>query len=531
MFCVKGKVDELSKIVSAVFTIMFLLSLLSVNKCQTVAGAAPQFVTVDDNGVANYTRIQEAINKVPSGSTIFVRNGTYNENVVVNKTVTLIGENMEGAIVDSLKFGTVINVTAGNVSISNFTVRNSGLDEIDSGIRLEMSTGNTIARNRIVGNTIGVSLFSSSNNAVQDNDVVSSGLHGIYLYSSDTSTISNNNVSSKSYGISLYSSNNDMISNNTVQSSTYVGINLYSSVNNVFTSNTIMSSNFAGMVFYSNNNTFYHNNFINSTNQFSIQSGQNVWDNGAEGNYWSNYTRQDSNQDGIGDVHYSVGDGDQDNYPLMGTYSSFIATFRGKPYQVATISNATVSTFSFKVGAETGNRIISFNVLRRSGNVTFCRITIPNELMKYPYIVVVNDDEASPALLSFSNETFSYLYLTCQYPSQAVTIVYSDTQHIYDELNTTYQAIRADLDALGVYYQALLDIYSSLLGNYSTLRESYDALNASYNEHLSNYLEQMQNFQNLMYIFACATAIFLVMTVYLSKHAHERSEVNPAVSK
>lgn len=531
MFYVKGKVDELRKIVSIMFTIVFLLSLLSVNRCKIVSGASPQFVIVDDNGVANYTRIQEAVNRVSSGSTIFVRNGTYYENVVVNKTVTLIGENREGTIVDSLKVGNVIVVTADNVSISDFTVRNSGLDEYDSGIRLEPSTRNMVSHNKVMGNTIGISLFSSSSNVVSDNDVLSNGLHAIYVYSSDTNTISNNNVSSKSYGISLYSSNNHMISNNTVHSGTYVGINLYSSVNNVFTSNTIMDSNFTGMVLYSSNNTFYHNNFINSTDQFFIQSGQNFWDDGAEGNYWSDYVGQDSNRDGIGDVPYPVGDGDQDSHPLVGTFSSFIAIFRGMPYQVATVSNATISTFSFRVGAETGNRIIGFNVLRRSGNVAFCRITIPNELMKYPYIVVVDEDEASPTLLSFSNETLSYLYLTCSAPSQAVTIVYSDTQHIYDELNATYQALQADLNALGVYYQALLNIYSSLLGNYSTLHESYDALNASYNEHLSSYSEQMRNFQNLMYIFACATAVFLVMTIYLSKQAHEGSETKTAVSK
>ncbi len=51
-------------------------------------------ITVDDDGGAgvDYTTIQAAVDVASAGDTIEVRSGTYNENVDVNKTLTLIGE-------------------------------------------------------------------------------------------------------------------------------------------------------------------------------------------------------------------------------------------------------------------------------------------------------------------------------------------------------------------------------------------------------------------------------------------------------
>ncbi|MEM1590161.1 MAG: NosD domain-containing protein [Candidatus Bathyarchaeia archaeon] len=83
--------------------------------------------------------------------------------------------------------------------------------------------------------------------------------------------------------------------------------------------------------------TFYHNNFINNTIQVhsSTPVGKpNVWDNGREGNYWSDYNGTDANGDGIGDTPYIIerqtvwiepttqtpiifGEDTEDRYPLM----------------------------------------------------------------------------------------------------------------------------------------------------------------------------------------------------------------------
>jgi hypothetical protein len=45
----------------------------------------------------------------------------------------------------------------------------------------------------------------------------------------------------------------------------------------------------------------------------------NVWDNGSEGNQWSDYTGVDANRDDIcsGDIRYVINASNMDDFPLM----------------------------------------------------------------------------------------------------------------------------------------------------------------------------------------------------------------------
>ncbi|MGC9308265.1 MAG: hypothetical protein ACP5FL_05745, partial [Thermoplasmatota archaeon] len=56
------------------------------------------------------------------GHTIFVKNGTYYENVVVTKQLTLIGENRNGTVIDGIDSGDTIKVVVNWVNISDVTI-------------------------------------------------------------------------------------------------------------------------------------------------------------------------------------------------------------------------------------------------------------------------------------------------------------------------------------------------------------------------------------------------------------------------
>jgi len=94
-------------------------------------------ITVPDD----YQSIQEAINYADGGDTVFVKKGTYYERLVANKTVSIVGEDRTATILDGNHTGTVVSVTADNVSIREFTVQNG-----EAGIELN-SNGNTISNN------------------------------------------------------------------------------------------------------------------------------------------------------------------------------------------------------------------------------------------------------------------------------------------------------------------------------------------------------------------------------------------------
>jgi hypothetical protein len=54
--------------------------------------------------------------------------------------------------------------------------------------------------------------------------------------------------------------------------------------------------------------------------------GVNLWDNGVEGNYWSDYHGHDFDKNGIGDTPYIIDEiaesHPQDRYPLVTPYHS-----------------------------------------------------------------------------------------------------------------------------------------------------------------------------------------------------------------
>ena len=55
---------------------------------------------VGGSGPGNYSIIQEAINDAQPGDTVFVYAGFYQENLIVGKLISLIGENKSSRIID-----------------------------------------------------------------------------------------------------------------------------------------------------------------------------------------------------------------------------------------------------------------------------------------------------------------------------------------------------------------------------------------------------------------------------------------------
>ena len=68
---------------------------------------------VGGSGEGNYTKIQDAIDDASDGDTVFVYDDSspYYENVIVDKSINLIGEDKETTVVDGGRIGSVVIVT------------------------------------------------------------------------------------------------------------------------------------------------------------------------------------------------------------------------------------------------------------------------------------------------------------------------------------------------------------------------------------------------------------------------------------
>ncbi|MCK4758097.1 MAG: PKD domain-containing protein [Thermoplasmata archaeon] len=297
------------------------------------------------------------------GHTIEVSAGTYNENVEIHKSVTLIGEDNETTLIGGNGSGNIVFINNVDwVTISGFLI--DGNYQSFHGIYLLHADNCTIINNHIIRNSNnGIRIEHSSYGIVSNNNVSSNSNVGVYLWGTLADGIPRFNIISNSklennsgYGIRLDSAqNNDILNNsiidngagthlqansdynfyfnNNISSNSGQGISLSAGDNfNTFIGNTI-SLNDEGVDIPStspSNNYFYHNNFIDNTIQASDIS-TNFWNDTypSGGNYWSDYTGNDvfsgPNQDlpgsdGIGDTPYvdiQGGAGNLDNYPLM----------------------------------------------------------------------------------------------------------------------------------------------------------------------------------------------------------------------
>jgi|GEM_PF-3490588 len=268
--------------------------------------------------------IQDAINTSNPGDTVFVYSGTYFENVIVDKSINLIGEDKNSTIINGNGSGIVINILADYVEISGFTITNGGpiAQKLDAGIKIG-SNNNTISYCNISSNKYyGLYLYAdpnATNNTIKFN-TFSNNSHGIFAYYAKTNKISSNTFTSNTdYGIFLIGlSNDNLISGNKFIENNYAIRIKGSTINTVI--KNILRNNKHGIYFCcgSNNNIVYYNVFINNTNWHANDGLSNIWDNGTVGNYWDDYTGIDIDDNEIGDTPYNISGGDnKDNYPLM----------------------------------------------------------------------------------------------------------------------------------------------------------------------------------------------------------------------
>jgi parallel beta-helix repeat protein len=272
-----------------------------------------------------YQTIQEAINAASLGDTIFVYNGTYYENVVVNKTVSLIGENRNGIIVDGNGTGTIFYVTVGGVRIENLAIQNG-----EYGVTLYISDGN-IVENCIIANNSwhAIWLYNSNNNVIAGNTMLNNRA-GIFLSQSSDNVIVKNTMMNNWGGIGLEHSNNNNISHNSI-SLCDPGVTLEDSDNNTIIENIVTLCEIGVITLTSNANFIYHNNFINNSVPANTYDSFNAWNNSypSGGNYWSDHVCVDvksglgqdlPGSDGIGDTPYVIDSDNVDHYPLMNPY-------------------------------------------------------------------------------------------------------------------------------------------------------------------------------------------------------------------
>ncbi len=350
---------------------------------------------------ADYSTIQDAVNAAAPESVILVSPGVYHENLTINKTLTLTGQDRMTTLIDGSPARSTIQIVADGVVLENFTISGNSQSSDEGGVFLFNSSFCRIRNNTVLNTSpAGVGLVYSHNNSIEGNFIAYSGA----------------DLPGWTWGwnIGLAESNNNTITGNILSNSIVYGISSELSNGTAITFNAIQNSDVGISLWYSNEDVIDHNAFVNIRNfRIMMWAYNNTWSKDQEGNYWDDYVGLDDGSngtvagDGIGDTdlpHLGV-----DNYPLVRPPFPTPIVVGNTIYPLAIGSNSTISMFRF-VQAE---KMVTFNVTGPAETTGFCNVTIPKSLLRdSPWTVLLNSTDITSQAIITENETHSFLHFT-----------------------------------------------------------------------------------------------------------------------
>ncbi|MGD0450569.1 MAG: NosD domain-containing protein [Candidatus Bathyarchaeia archaeon] len=339
-------------------------------------------LTVPDN----YPTITLAVNHASQGDVIFVKSGIYPEDIQINKSLTLEGQDSKNTIIignGGPNEPAVLTLAAKGIKVSGFTIEsanNSIRSQNALGINIQgddctvndnifqnnyfgifcsLQSSTTITNNIITSSIKdGIRFLSGSSNNISDNSIIGNAVSGIAL-GGFSNIVSGNILQNNLRGIGLGSSYS-VVFDNKIVSNPESGIWLSGS-NNIITANNLEANKYG--VFITTQgaapraNQVYHNNFENNSfnafgnSSFFVES----WDNGypSGGNYWSDYQTKYPNlverdSSGIADTPYVINSNNTDNYPLIKQFDTSNSGKTPSPIHPASVeSNSIVASWAF----------------------------------------------------------------------------------------------------------------------------------------------------------------------------------------
>jgi len=281
------------KVSSAILSLSLVVILMGAFNTQ-LGFTQSTTITVPDD----FSTIQEAVNAANPGDTIYVRAGTYQEIVTINKNnLALTGENKHTTIIDGggVSSPVVYVERVNDVAISGFTIQNG-----QKGIYIQASHNSAVSGNKINSNHGGIHIYGSYNCTVSGNRITKNTWSGIYLLSSNNSLVSGNTLADNNpSGVHVLFSENNVVSGNTVTNSTYEDIYFFGSHDCIASGNIVTNSGTVGVGFSSSYNvtvsenritnshdhaiaTFYSNNSIISGNTITDSIYNGIYISGSE---------------------------------------------------------------------------------------------------------------------------------------------------------------------------------------------------------------------------------------------------------
>jgi nitrous oxidase accessory protein len=241
--------------------------LLFLSICLSSASAAELHVGADHA----HKTLTQAISAAAAGDSIIVHQGVYQEgSLKVDKSLKLTG--LDWPVLDGRGNSEVITITAPDVVISGFEIRNGGASSLEdlAGIKVSETRNATVSGNRLRNCNFGIYLAKAGDCRVVNNDVRGKpgGEHesgnGIHLWSCKNITVTGNTVRHHRDGIYLEFADKSLIERNTVEDNLRYGLHYMFSHDSAYRHNRFERNGAGVAVMYTRNVEMSFNHFINN---------------------------------------------------------------------------------------------------------------------------------------------------------------------------------------------------------------------------------------------------------------------------
>ncbi len=211
--------------------------------------------------------LQSRLDRAPAGDTIIVNGGIFNEDIIISKTVHLIGRKLP--VIRGTGKGSVITILARGCTIEGFTIDHSGsmLVNEDAGILIK-TDHNTIRRNKLDDILFGIYLMQSDSNHIMQNTVVGRPMvdlgergSGIHLWNSNYNILEQNTISETRDGFYIQNANHTLIQDNEVFHLRY-GLHYMYADSNTFFRNTFRDNVAGAAIMFTRGIVMKHNIFL-----------------------------------------------------------------------------------------------------------------------------------------------------------------------------------------------------------------------------------------------------------------------------
>ncbi|MFA7374751.1 MAG: NosD domain-containing protein, partial [Methanothrix soehngenii] len=226
-----------------------------------------------DINVHSGDRIQKAIDSAAPGEIILVSSGSYNESLVVDKSLVLRGiDTGRGQPQAQSDEGPAIILLAKGVTIEGFAIKSQSSGRESAGILIQ-SNDNLIMDNLVHGcGNAGVVLSQAINNTILGNLIEGNGNEGIYLKNSSRNRLEGNRIRDNRYGLRLEDSHTNKIVGNLLQNNEFEAMYLEASHSNLIEGNLVEDNEMGLVMKKSRSNLVYKNDIQGNEKGISLTS-------------------------------------------------------------------------------------------------------------------------------------------------------------------------------------------------------------------------------------------------------------------